>query len=70
MLTLLCLIALYFLPTIIASQRGLRAGGAGILNALFGWTGVGWIALLVWAIVAQPVYCHPAVWAYGPYRRW
>lgn len=48
---LLC--ALYFLPTIVASHRGNRIGGILILNLLFGWTGIGWFALLLYALLCQ-----------------
>lgn len=40
---------LYFLPTIIAIRRGHRATGIFVLNLLFGWTVIGWIAMLAWA---------------------
>ncbi len=66
MITLFLLGALYFLPTIVASQRELRAGGIGVLNVFFGWTGIGWLALLV----STPDYVYPAGWSYGPARRW
>jgi len=41
----------YFLPTIIAASRGKRDIGAIFaLNLLAGWTFVGWIISLVWAL--------------------
>lgn len=43
----------YFLPTIIAAARGHHNGGAVFaLNLLLGWTVLGWIAALVWAVTA------------------
>jgi threonine/homoserine/homoserine lactone efflux protein len=54
MITLLLLFALYFLPTIIASQRGHAVGGILLLNLFFGWTGIGWAALLLYALLSAP----------------
>jgi RsiW-degrading membrane proteinase PrsW (M82 family) len=43
-------LAFYFLPTIIASQRGHNSTGAiFLLNFLLGWTFMGWIAALIWS---------------------
>jgi hypothetical protein len=63
------LAVLYFLPTIIASNRGHSVAGILLLNLLIGWTGIGWIILLLWALLsAPPYYYHPQ---YGYYwRRW
>jgi T4 superinfection immunity protein len=45
-------LALYFVPTIIAFNRRSQHRVAILLvNLLLGWTLVGWIAMLVWAIV-------------------
>ena len=47
--------ALYFLPTIIAQARGHRNWIAlAALNLLAGWTVIGWIGALVWALVRAP----------------
>jgi hypothetical protein len=54
MLTLIFLTLLYFLPTLIASHRGHSTGGILILNFLLGWTGIGWLALMVWALASTP----------------
>ena len=44
-------IILYFLPGIIALARNKRDGGAiFVLNFLLGWTAIGWIITLVWAL--------------------
>ncbi len=59
---------LYFLPTLIASHRGHDAGGILILNFLFGWTGIGWLVLLLWALLSRPAcYCFPV---YPPNYGW
>lgn len=50
---------LYFAPALVAADRrhpGRRALTA--LNALLGWTGIGWVALLVFAL-------RPAAWSFG-----
>ena len=53
-LMLLFGLPLYFVPTIIAAIRKTRNLGAIIvLNLLAGWTVLGWVASLVWAIVAD-----------------
>lgn len=61
MITLFLMFALYFLPSIVASHRGHAVGGILILNVLFGWTGIGWVALLLYALVSAPRY-----YAYAP----
>ena len=44
----------YFVPTIVAAVRQTRnLVGIIILNLLAGWTVLGWVAALVWAIVAD-----------------
>ncbi|MCA8255863.1 superinfection immunity protein [Burkholderia sp. AU31624] len=41
----------YFLPTIIAIVRGHHNQNAiAVLNTCLGWTLVGWVASLVWAL--------------------
>ncbi len=73
MLHLLFLILLYFLPTIIASRRGLHERTAiALLNLFLGWTLIGWVIALIWAIVAPSpyiVYARPPYSPYGPYYR-
>ena len=47
--------ALHFLPTIIALGRGARSVfGIFLLNLLLGWTVVGWVVALVWALRNEP----------------
>jgi hypothetical protein len=42
---------LYFLPAIIAFARSKRdAGRILLLNFLLGWTAIGWVIALVWAL--------------------
>jgi uncharacterized membrane protein len=51
------LIGLYFLPTIIASGRHLHErGGIAMLNVFLGWTFIGWVIALIWAITAPAPY--------------
>lgn len=43
-------ILVYFLPTIVASNRKHPSvGGITALNVLLGWTAIGWIAALIWS---------------------
>jgi hypothetical protein len=68
MIHLTALILLYFLPTIIASNRGHCVTGILLLNLFLGWTGIGWIAMLLWALLSAPPYFryhphyHPYYW--------
>ena len=42
---------LYFLPTIIGFARSKRdAGAILLLNFFLGWTAIGWVIALVWAL--------------------
>ena len=67
MIHLAILALLYFLPTIVASHRGHRVGGILLLNLFFGWTIIGWWAILIWALLsASPYSYHPH---YGYWRR-
>jgi hypothetical protein len=48
-------VAMYFLPTIIgAARRATGLVGIILLNIFAGWTGIGWVAALVWSLVAAP----------------
>lgn len=48
-------LAFYFLPILIAMNRNcLHSGAIGVINTFFGWTILGWIAALIWAIVEAP----------------
>jgi hypothetical protein len=46
-----CGFILYFLPAIIAYGRSKRdAGAILVLNFFLGWTAIGWVIALVWAL--------------------
>jgi uncharacterized membrane protein YqaE (UPF0057 family) len=48
-------LVLYFLPTFLGSgKRG--AGGIFVLNTFLGWTILGWIGALIWAVTAEKKY--------------
>jgi hypothetical protein len=49
-------LAFYFLPTILASQRGHHnVLGVFLLNFFLGWSVIAWIIALVWALSRPPV---------------
>lgn len=48
------LLALYFLPSIVAAARGVGTGTTMLVNALLAWTGIGWLVMLLWAATARP----------------
>ena len=57
MSTALILIAIgfYWIPTILAvSNRKANAGAIGALNFFLGWTLIGWVVALVWAMTVDP----------------
>ena len=54
MLFLSLLALLYFLPTIVAANRGHGIALILLLNLFFGWTVIGWFIMLVWALVSCP----------------
>lgn len=48
------MLALYFMPAIVAGARRHRSAGAVFaLNLLLGWTFVFWVFALVWALTYQ-----------------
>jgi hypothetical protein len=52
---ILITLAGYFFPTGVAAARGHHQTLAiFLLNLLLGWTGLGWIAALIWAATAIP----------------
>ena len=62
------LIGLYFLPTFIAMGRHLYSrGGIAMLNLFLGWTFIGWIAALLWAITAPAPYPYYDYYGEPPY---
>ena len=45
-------VAVYLAPTIVAAKRGHHhAAPIFVLNLLLGWTFLGWVASLVWAVM-------------------
>lgn len=47
---LLVALMVYFLPLLIATQRGHRnLAPIGLTNLFFGWTLMGWLITLIWA---------------------
>lgn len=54
LLGLLIILYLYFLPSTIAEKKKHRNRGAiAALNLLLGWTFLGWVAALVWALTNE-----------------
>ena len=52
---ILFLFAMYWLPTLIAIVRQTPSAlGIAVLNFFFGWTVIGWIMALVWALASHP----------------
>jgi hypothetical protein len=70
MITLFVLCVIYFLPTLVASQRGHGVTGILLLNTFFGWTGIGWAAMLIWALVSRPPYVVVAAPTYYRHPGW
>ena len=52
---ILALFLMYWLPTIVAVARHTPSAlGVAALNFFFGWTVVGWIFAMIWALAAHP----------------
>lgn len=52
--TLLLMLVIYFLPTILAINRGIEPkGGVFVVNLFLGWTFLGWVGALAWAVSAK-----------------
>jgi uncharacterized membrane protein YqaE (UPF0057 family) len=50
------MLAIYFIPAIVGSERGHHNSTAiFVLNLFLGWTLLGWVAALVWACTAVDV---------------
>jgi RsiW-degrading membrane proteinase PrsW (M82 family) len=50
LVTLIIVVALYFIPTIIAEKRNHKnSSSILILNLFLGWTFLGWVIALAWA---------------------
>jgi Superinfection immunity protein len=55
-LVLIIILPISFAPTIVAfARKHAQKWLVFALNLVTGWTGIGWIAALVWAIVGKPV---------------
>jgi uncharacterized membrane protein YqaE (UPF0057 family) len=55
LIALLVLLIVYCAPSIVATQRGYHNRQAIlVLNLLLGWTVLGWIAALIWALTRPP----------------
>jgi hypothetical protein len=56
---ILFLVVMYWLPTIIAVARQTHSAlGVAVLNFFLGWTVIGWVVALIWALGAAN---HPHV---------
>ena len=63
--------AIHFLPTIIAALRQSRnLLGIFLLNLFLGWTVIGWIVALIWAIAGERRIQYVYVPAGQGYRRY
>jgi uncharacterized membrane protein len=52
---LILVVVLYMLPTFLAFGREHpRRQDVAVVNILFGWTLIGWIAVFLWALLARP----------------
>jgi hypothetical protein len=71
MIVLTLLALLYFLPTVVAASRGHCVAPILILNFFFGWTVIGWFAMLAWALLSWPryYYVHPGYYVPPGYWR-
>lgn len=55
-------VCFYFLPAIVAATRKKRSAGAIFaLNFFLGWTFIGWVVALVWALSADPPQAQPVM---------
>ena len=70
MITLSLLALFYFLPTIVAARQGHDVAPILLLNLFFGWTGIGWAAMLLWALLAPPRYYVALAPQQTPYYRY
>lgn len=54
-LGIVAVLAVYFVPSIIAFCREHpQFAGVFALNLLLGWTFLGWVAAIVWAVISHP----------------
>ena len=52
-MTALILLIAYFVPSFVAMSR-VRGAGAIVINVFLGWTMIGWVASLAWAVSLPP----------------
>ena len=53
-LFILCGVILYFFPSLVAGGRNTKSsGGVFIINLFLGWTFVGWVVALAWAVAGE-----------------
>ena len=53
-LVLFALVALYFIPTVVATARHKRNTLAiFLLNLFLGWSGIAWVVALIWAVTVD-----------------
>lgn len=56
MMLLVCAVFIYLIPSVVAFSKGHRNAMAILmLNVLLGWTFLGWVAALVWAMTRDKV---------------
>ena len=62
---------IYFLPTIVMQRiMAMTFAGVLLLNLFFGWTGIGWLAMMLWALLSAPRYYLAPAPQYYPYAGW
>jgi hypothetical protein len=55
-LAIILILLLYFLPWLIGLSRRVNSGGALLLvNLLLGWTLIGWLICMIWAVTGTTV---------------
>lgn len=67
MIHLALLALLYFLPTIVAANRGHSVPLVLLVNLFVAWTGIGWIVLLLWALLSTPPWYRHPYYYHHPY---
>lgn len=53
-ITAVVMIVIYFVPLMVAVRRDMqKVAGVAVLNILLGWTLIGWVIALVWAVSGE-----------------
>lgn len=52
-ITLIILVVIYFIPSLTAMGKK-QAGSVFVLNLLLGWTLIGWVVAMAWAVYPDP----------------